>query len=197
MIRVLLADDHPVVIRGVVTGLDAEPDIEVVATATSGGEAADKAVAYEVDVAVLDLHMPGTSGLELVRTVSATGTAVVVFSLYAEGPMATEAVAAGAKWAVPKSAPLTELVRAVRAAARGRQMPVATGSDPVAGLSRREREIFEHIVAGAPLKVIAVDLGLSTGTVHTFAHRIRAKLGVETISDIVRFAHERGLHLKT
>jgi FixJ family two-component response regulator len=74
-------------------------------------------------------------------------------------------------------------------------MTPTAAEDLVATLSQRERQIFSHIIGGSPLKVIAADLGLSTGTVHTYAHRIRSKLGVGTVPDIVRYAHSRGLHL--
>lgn len=195
MIRVFVVDDHPVVVQGTVTYLGAEADMEVVGHATEGADALDAVAELAPDVVVLDLQIPGVQGFDLLKKLASSGFPVVIFSLYAEGAMASRALEAGGRWAVPKSADLTVLAGAVRSVANGKTMTPTAAEDLVATLSQRERQIFSHIIGGSPLKVIAADLGLSTGTVHTYAHRIRSKLGVGTVPDIVRYAHSRGLHL--
>lgn len=197
MIRVFIVDDHPVVARGVAAHVAAEPGICVVGSAFDGVELLAAVTASAADVVVLDLQLPGVNGFELVAQLSAAGVAVVLFSLYGEGAMAREALAMGARWAVAKAAPLSTLTDAIRAVAAGERLVLEDQADALAGLSRRERQIFDRIVAGDPLKVIAADLGLSTGTVHTYAHRVRGKLGVETVPDLVRYAHRHGLHLRS
>lgn len=197
MIAVFLADDHPVVAQGVASFFDAQPDLHIVGEARDGEGLLTACRASGADVLVLDLQMPGRHGLELVQELAREGLTIVVFSVYAEGPMAAEAIAAGARWVVPKQSGLSTLADAVRSVHRGEVLAVARPEAALATLSRRELQVFREIVTGHPLKVIAADLQLSAGTVHTYAHRIRKKLGVATIPDLVSYAHRLGLHLGT
>ena len=193
MIRVFLADDHPVVTEGVARFLDAEEDIQVVGRRRSAVGLSEAFVGAEADVLVLDLDMPGMFGAETVKLLAAEGINIVVFSLYAEGPLAGELQLAGARAFVSKSRELTDLATAVRRVHAGERVALPASAAPHLALSQREREIFDDIVGGKALKVIALDLGLSSSTVHTYARRIRLKLGAETIADLIRYAHRAGL----
>ena len=195
MIRTLLVDDHPVVAMGVASHLKSVEGVEFVGSVGSRDELRARLAEAPVDVLILDIQIPGVEGFELLREVVGAGVPTIVFSLYATGPVAAEALRAGAHWTVSKGDGLEALTKAVHAVGRGQRQAPAALDDPLKVLSRRELEIFRRIVAGFPLKVIAIDLGLSTGTVHTYAHRIRSKLGVETIPDLVRLAHRMGFHL--
>ncbi len=196
MIRTFLVDDHPVVSEGVARYLNGHTDIEVVGQINHSEGLLDRFCQSGADIMLLDLVMPGEHGTELVAKLSEAGVAVVVFSMYVGDALATELAAAGAQGWVAKTEALTVLVDIIRRVAKGERMPTPTGDGAIlATFSPRERQIFDGILAGKPLKVIAADLDLSSGTIHTYAHRLRQKLGVETIPDIVAYAHRVGLHL--
>jgi DNA-binding NarL/FixJ family response regulator len=194
VIPVFLADDHPVVIEGVARFLASEPDLEVVACVS---HADDLAAAYHASgarVLVLDLRMPGVDGVRTISALAAEGVVIVVFTLYSEAGLLAELVAAGARGVVSKTEDLSSLSHAIRVVASGGTVaPAVARAATSLDFSQRERQIFDGIVAGKPLKVIAIELGLSSSSVHTYARRIRLKLGVETIPDIVRFANRAGL----
>lgn len=195
MIRVLLADDHPAIRAGVAKFIASEADMSVVGQIgdCSGVVALYREVA--ADVLVLDLHMPGMKGLETVRETSKAGMKVVIFSMFTEPSLAEEMRRAGACAMVSKEAELDVLVGTIRDAVASESVVVSPAPSRLLGLSLRERQVFEGIVQGKPLKVVAIDLGLSASTVHTYAGRIREKLGVEDTVDIARYADRHGITL--
>lgn len=206
MIRVFLADDHPVVRVGLRALLGVEPDIRVMAEARDGHEVlrALEAPSFEADVLILDLTMKGLSGFEVLRRARALRPAlpIVVLSMYPEEPYADQVLALGAAGYVSKDRAEDELVHAVRSAALGhvavRRKPARTPErdEPPAAhehLSAREHQIFVALAEGRTVTDIAAELNLSVSTVSTHFGRIKAKLGIQTVAELVSYSHRLGL----
>jgi DNA-binding NarL/FixJ family response regulator len=206
--RILLADDHPMVRRGLRMVLDAEPDLEVVAEAGDGAEAVKTALATELDLAVLDVAMPKLTGLqaaaELHRRKPELRT--LMLSMYDSEQYFFEALKAGASGYVLKSAADRDLVEACRAAMRGEPFlyPAAVAvlirdfldradaapSDP---LTPRELEIVKLVAEGSTSEEIATALTISKKTVEHHRSHILEKLGMRDRVDLTRYAIRRGL----
>lgn len=198
MIRVFLADDHPVIVSGLERLFAGEPDITVSGTAA---DLRDVSIPADVDVLVLDVSMPGMRGAETLATLTEHAP-VLLFTLEPESTLVVELLRAGARGVVSKSAPVAELLAAIRAVSRGgRVIPaplavrVASPGEgaPHEALSERERAIFARLVRGASPKTIAFELGLTASTVYTYAERVRQKLGVQSQTELVDYAHRMGL----
>ncbi|HWH73311.1 MAG TPA: response regulator transcription factor [Methylibium sp.] len=207
MIRIGLADDHAVVRAGYRRLLELEPDIEVAA------EYADADAAYSgltaggerLDLLVLDLSMPGRSGLELLRRLGQRLPAlrVLVFTMHDGAAMVGQCLRAGAAGFVTKSSAPELLVDAVRRAARGEVVlspdvamhaPGGGAAEPPhAQLSSREFDILQQLVAGRSVDEIAQGLRLSAKTVSNYQTQIRQKLGVAGAVELLRYAREHGL----
>ncbi|HEU5130150.1 MAG TPA: response regulator transcription factor [Glycomyces sp.] len=201
MIRVMLVDDHPVVRAGLRGMLAGEPDIEVVGEAGSGDEARVRAPSLAPDVVLMDLRMPGGDG------VTATGhlagiAHVVVLTTYETDADITRAVAAGAVGYLLKDAPVAELARAIRAAARGEtvlapsvaaRLVGTVRSGQGQGLSERELEVLRLVADGASNAEIGRRLHISEATVKTHLLRSYQKLGVSDRTAAVTSAVRRGL----
>ena len=206
--RILLADDHPMVRRGLRFVLDAEPDLEVVAEAGDGAEAVEMGMSPEVDLAVLDVAMPRLTGLqasaELKRRRPELRT--LMLSMYDSEQYFFEALKAGASGYVLKSAADRDLVEACRAAMRGEPFlyPAAVAvlirdfldradeapSDP---LTPRELEIVKLVAEGSTSEEIAEALVISKKTVEHHRSHILEKLGMRDRVDLTRYAIRRGL----
>ncbi|GBD20009.1 Oxygen regulatory protein NreC [bacterium HR28] len=210
-IRVLLADDHPIVRVGLRTLLEAEPDIQVVGEAGTADEAVELARELQPDVAVLDISMPG-NGLEALRRIAALGlpTRILILTVHAEERYLLPVLQAGGSGYVRKSSLHTDLVEAIRTVARGEVFidqaaartllqgyldRARTGEvqDPAQLLSEREREVLRLTAAGYTAQEIADQLFLSPKTVETYRHRVMQKLGFSRRSELVRFALRIGL----
>jgi DNA-binding NarL/FixJ family response regulator len=190
VIRLLLADDHAVVRDGLRQLLSQVDGLEVVATAADGEEAIGLAERHGPDVVLMDLEMPVLSGSEATRRIVAARpeTRVVVLTSFADRERILEALDAGAVGYLLKDAEPDELVRGIRAAARGEsplapraatavlQARAARPAEPE--LSRREREVLELLGEGLPNKLIARRLGISEKTVKAHITRIFEALGV-------------------
>jgi len=201
-IRVLLADDHAILRAGLRMLLSAQPDMTVVAEASDGDEAVRRALATRPDVAVVDLTMPGPSGVEtlgrLRREVPATR--LLVLTMHDDPGYARVALAAGASGHVIKDADSGELLAAIRAVHRGRTfVRVGAGEStavrPTAPppLSPRERQVLQLLAHGHTNREIADHLALSVKTIETHRARLGEKLGVHKRAELVRFAIELGL----
>jgi DNA-binding NarL/FixJ family response regulator len=202
MIRVLLADDHAIVRAGLKEILTATGEIEIAAEATNGNEVLALVRAGEFDVAVLDMSMPGRSGIELIKLVKAEQPRlrVLVLSMHSEEQYAVRAVKAGASGYLTKESAADELVAAIRRiAAGGAYVTPETAerlvldSAPAQGephklLSDREFQVFRMICMGRSITQIAGDLALSVKTVSTHKTRILQKMGVASQADLVRYA---------
>jgi len=207
MIRVLLADDHPVVRAGLRGMLDTEPDIEVVAEAGSGPEAVALAASTEIDVILMDLRMPGGDGVTATAAIQARAARprVLVLTTYDTDADILRAVEAGAAGYLLKDATKQELAEAIRAVVRGETVlaPAVAGrlvtrlrrpQEPaLPQLSRRETEILVRAARGMTNAEIGRDLFISDATVKTHLLRACTKLGVSGRTAAVAAATERGL----
>ena len=206
VLRLLLVDDHPVVRDGLRGMLSAEPGFEVVGEAADGAEALVRVDALEPDVVLMDLRMPGTSGVQALQALAgrARRPAVLVLTTYDTDDEVAAAVAAGATGYLLKDAPRAELVRAVRAAARGESVlapPVATrllgrmrAPEPAREvLSPREVEVLRLVASGCTNREAARRLHVSEATVKTHLVHVYGKLDVGDRAAAVAAAYERGL----
>lgn len=202
-IRVLVADDHAVVRRGLRQILEAESDIEVVAEATNGAEAVALVRERAVDVALLDITMPGRSGLEVLRELRGVRpeVRVLVLSMHPEERYAVRVLKEGAAGYLTKESAPEELVSAVRKVAAGGRYIGASLAERLAGeistqgerlahelLSGREYEIMCRLAAGKTVGQIAAELALGVNTVSTYRARVLQKLGLDNNAELMRYA---------
>jgi DNA-binding NarL/FixJ family response regulator len=206
VIRVLLADDHRLVREGLKQLLGTAEGIEVAGEAADGDQALSLVRAHDFDLAVLDLSMPGLSGIDLVKRVKQVKPKlkVLVLSMHGERQYAARALKAGASGYLTKDSAAVQLVGAIRKIAAGgvqiseeavAQLIAGGGAEaePHAALSDREFEVFRMIVAGQGLSEIADRLHLSVKTISTHKTRILQKMDMDSTADLVRYAVERKL----
>ena len=208
MIRVLLADDHAVVRAGLKEILADTGDIEVAGEATNGQEVLAQVRGQDFDVAVLDMSMPGRSGIELIKLVKGEKPSlrILILSMHSEQQYAVRAVKAGASGYLTKESAADELVVAIRRiAAGGAYVSAATAerlvleSAPRAGaaphtlLSDREYQVFQLIAAGQSVTEIARQLSLSVKTISTHKTRIMLKMNFANPAELIRYAIENKL----
>ena len=203
MIRLVLADDHTIVREGLKQLLGAAGDIEVVGEASDGHEVMERVRALDFDVLLLDMSMPGRSGIELIRLVRAEKPKLrmLVLSMHEENQYAVRAIRAGASGYLTKESASRQLVEAIRKVAGGGAfisaevaqqlalgaMPDAKGP-PHAALSDREFQIFRMIADGLAVSDIAGRLNLSVKTVSTHKSNILQKMGMTTQAELIRYA---------
>jgi two-component system, NarL family, response regulator NreC len=203
-IRLLLADDHAILRAGLRMLLDAQPDMVVVGEAADGEEAVRRAHATRPDVAVVDLTMPGLSGVETLQRLrrELPVTRLLVLTMHDDPGYARIALAAGASGHIVKDRESGELLSAIRAVHRGRTLapPGAPGSSagsepsaPPPTLSPRERQVLELLARGHTNRAVADILSLSVKTVETHRARLSDKLGSQNRADIVKAAIRLGL----
>jgi DNA-binding NarL/FixJ family response regulator len=206
MIRVLLADDHQIVRDGLRRILDAHPEFEVAGEAPGGDEALALVRAQDYDVAVLDMSMPGLSGLDLVKRLKAEKPRlkILVLSMHGEQQYAARALKAGAAGYLNKDSAAEQLVGALRkiaaggvhvsdTAAAGLIFARSEAGAPHERLSDREFEVFKQLAGGASPTGIARQLNVSVKTVSTHKARILDKLGLSGTAELVRYALEHKL----
>ena len=208
MIKVVLVDDHAVVRSGLRLLLDGQEDVEVVGEAGNAKDAVFRARALKPDVILLDMVMPGESGLEVLPKLlsESTGTKVLVLSMQDDPSYVREAFAAGASGYVLKEAADEEVVSAVREiAGGGRYVHPALGARLVAAeaaeraaaeadpLSEREREVMRLLALGHTNQEISSQLYISVRTAETHRAHIMQKLRLSTRAELVRYALSQGL----
>jgi DNA-binding NarL/FixJ family response regulator len=205
--RILLADDHALVRRGLRLILDGEPDLEVVAEAGDGAEAVELAARGDVDLAVLDIAMPRLTGLQAAREMSrrAPDVRILMLSMYDNEQYLYEALKAGASGYVLKSVADRDLIEGCRAAMRGEPFLYAgaitalirhylrDGASAESILTPREEEIVKLIAEGNSGKEIAETLFISVKTVDRHRANILAKLGMRDRLELTRYAIRAGL----
>jgi DNA-binding NarL/FixJ family response regulator len=204
-IRLLLADDHAILRAGLRMLLEAQPDMEVVAEASDGEEAVRRAHATHPDVAVIDLSMPGLSGVDTLHRLrrELPATRLLVLTMHDDPGYARVTQAAGAAGHVVKDSQSAELLAAIRAVHRGRSFvrvgaegtaAVETeGTGPAPALSPRERQVLDLLAHGHTNREIAARLALSVKTIETHRARLGDKLGLHKRADLVRLALDLGL----
>jgi two-component system response regulator NreC len=194
-IRIVIADDHRLVRSGLRLLLSEEPEMKVVGEAGDAAGALLLVAELEPDVLVLDLNMPGRSGLDAIPDIAAISgvTRVVVLTMQSDPGFAARALASGACAFVLKESADGELKQAIRTAARGGQFvsPQMAGRDAAAGtLTVREREVLRLIALGHTNGEIGALLGLSVRTVESHRAHIAQKVGVSRRAELVRAARE-------
>jgi DNA-binding NarL/FixJ family response regulator len=203
-IRIVLADDHPVVREGLRGMLTAEPDFKVVGEASNGAEAVTLAEQLQPDVILMDLRMPGMDGVAAIEMLQTRGSAVpvLVLTTYDSDADIVRAVEAGATGYLLKDAPRQELFRGVRAAARGETVlaPAVASrlltrmrTPEIENLSEREIEVLQRVARGDSNREIGRHLHISTATVKTHLVHIFDKLGVTDRTAAVTVALARGI----
>ncbi|MEU0031925.1 response regulator transcription factor [Streptomyces sp. NPDC006335] len=211
VIRILLADDHALVRRGVRLILDREPDLEVVAEAGDGAEAIELARTHEVDLAVMDIAMPRMTGLQATRELLALkpGVRVLMLTMHDNEQYFFQALKAGAGGYVLKSVADRDLVAACRAAMRDEPFlypgavtalirnyldRVRNGEEPPEQvLTAREEEVLKLVAEGHSSKEIAEMLFISIKTVHRHRENLLHKLGLRDRLELTRYAIRAGL----
>ncbi|WP_336631291.1 MULTISPECIES: response regulator transcription factor [unclassified Microbacterium] len=208
MIRLLIADDHPIVRAGLAGLLSDEPDIDVVAEASDGDEAVRLAAQTRPDVVLMDLRMPSVDGVTATaRIVAARGESfpprVLILTTYESDDQILAAIEAGASGYLLKAAPREEIIAGIRSVLAGqtalspavaaRLVERMRRPDPAAPvLTARETEVLGRVAAGDANKQIALRLGIGESTVKTHLLRIYEKLGVDSRTRAVTLALERG-----
>ncbi|MCV7255383.1 response regulator transcription factor [Mycobacterium hackensackense] len=209
-LRVVIADDHPLVRSGLRTVLSSAAGIEVVAEASTGAEAITAALSLTPDVIVMDLQMPDTDGIEATRQIVAANpnVAVLVLTMFEDDTSVFSAMRAGALGYLLKGAEQEEIIRAIQAAAHGEAIfgpaiahrlidfftnPHVPAAAAFPDLTEREREVLELIAAGKPNGAISRALFISPKTVANHVSNIFAKLHVADRSEAIVRAREAGL----
>jgi DNA-binding NarL/FixJ family response regulator len=208
-IRTMLVDDHALVREGIRQILDKEPDIAVIGEAERGDLALELLDSLQPDVVLLDVRMPGMSGIETTRRIRAAFPKIRVLILSAYADFAVEAFQAGASGYVLKSARSSELVAALRSVVSGStviQGALAEGliirasggrSQGTDLLSPREAQILRLIARGLTNRTIAREIGIAPRTADQHVHNIFAKVGVRSRAEAVRYALEHELATPT
>jgi len=200
-LKVLIADDHPALRMGLAMVVNNQPDMRVVAEATSGPEAVALCAAQSFDVVLMDLRMPGGNGLEAIAAITAAHPhiRVIVLTTYDLDEDIYRAMRAGAKAFLLKDSPMTEIAEAIRQVHRGEQILPPRIQDRLGrrlrreDLTQREMEILQLIVKGQANKEIAASLFISEATVKTHLKTLFQKLGVNLRTEAAIEAVRSGL----
>lgn len=212
-IQVVLADDHAVLRAGLRALLNVEPDMEVVGEAANGQEAIERVAELAPDVIVMDLTMPGLSGLDAIAQIASQhlDTKVVVLTMHAEEQYIVQVIQCGAAGYVLKSAADTDLIDAIRQVVQGKTYLYPDAAhilvehyrhqgehrreeeDSLDLLSDREREVLTYTARGYSSREIGEMLFISDKTVETYRRRLMEKLDLHHRSDVVQYALRKGL----
>jgi two-component system, NarL family, invasion response regulator UvrY len=208
VIRVVLADDHPIVRQGLAHLLSSTSDIVVVGEARTSAEALDAGLHVPCDVLLLDLAMPGRGGLDVLRELHALRPSlrVLVLSVYDERQIAVRALRAGAAGYFTKDAPGPALLEAIRRVHAGKravspelaeqmidQIESPSAASAHERLSNRELDVLRRLAEGRTVSEIGADLSLSVKTISTYRTRLIEKLGARTTGELIRYAIENKL----
>jgi DNA-binding NarL/FixJ family response regulator len=203
-----VADDHAIVRDGLVALLRVHPDIEIVGTAGNGSDAVAKVLQAKPRVVILDISMPGLSGIEVARQVTAAlpETRIVMLSMHSSSQYVFQALEAGARGYLLKESASAEIADAVRAVDRGQRylsrkaaeivaqgISERQGGNALDALSRREREVLRLVADGHSSAKIGELLHLSPKTVDSYRSRLMQKLQVNQLAGLIKFAIQHGV----
>ncbi|WP_438956098.1 response regulator transcription factor [Cognatiyoonia sp.] len=202
-IRVCIVDDHPMVTEGIQSILESYDDIEVAGTLTNGQDAVDQVQALAPDVMLLDLNMPGISGLNATEMIleKRPATRILILSMHDSPEYISTALNHGAKGYILKDVPTEEIRTAIDTVMGGEQYlctgasgslapKIADGREP---LTNREQTILLELAQGKSNKQVAATLGISVRTVETHRNNIKRKLGISSTAGLTRYAMEHGV----
>ena len=207
-IRVFLADDHTIIREGLAALLETDAEIEVVGSAANGRDAVQQIRLLNPAVAILDISMPDMNGIEAARQIRerAPQVQILILSMHSTAEHVFQALEAGVHGYILKESAAKEIIQAVQMVDAGRRFlspsvaevvakKLHTGIDinPLASLSKREREILQLVAEGNSSAQIAKRLSLSSKTVDTYRSRLMQKLGLKDVGGIVRFALQHHL----
>lgn len=208
-IRIIIADDHELVRRGIKLILAEAKDMSVVGEASDSVTLLQEIEKRPCDVVILDINMPGRSGLDVLTDIVDTwpNIGVLVLSMYPEDQYAVRAVRSGAGGYLTKSCSSDELISAIRNLSQGRKHITPTLAEKLVSalqnkdgekeaneeLSPREHEVMRLLAAGKSIKEIALILSLSVKTISTFRHRILTKMNFRNNADVVHYAIKKGI----
>ncbi|KAF0813343.1 Response regulator UvrY [Andreprevotia sp. IGB-42] len=208
LLRILIADDHPIVLQGLFDLIEAEADLLVAGQAESGDRVLDLLSQNDYDVILLDIAMPGKNGLDTLDAIHQLKPSqpVLIYSHYPEALYAAIAMRAGANGFISKGAAPDELLAAVRNVARGNHYlcpslleslinaeAVSADGETPSSLTNREFQIFYKLARGESLQSIAETLGLSVKTISSYRSNILQKLHLDSNADLIRYAVSSGL----
>ena len=205
-IRVIIADDHPVVREGLGALVKSQKDMRVVSEAANGRQAVQQFLLHRPDVLLLDLRMPEMNGIEAIQAILKTApkAKIIVLSTYDGDEDVYQALQSGAKAYLLKDSPREQLLESIRNVYRGQlNISSAVGTRLAARmqapkLTKRETDIVELLVAGKSNKEIGASLGVTEGTVKVHTAHIFKKLGAAGRTEVIRIALERGIvHLNS
>ena len=211
-IRILLADDHNIMRRGLRLLLERQPGFEVVGEAADGRQAVERAEATKPDVVVLDIAMPNMSGIEAAQRIRASlpHVAILILSMHSDEGYVLRALKAGAKGYLLKDSAENDLIEAIKAVSGGkacfspeiskilvedyvREMRKRGAEDSYELLTSREREILQLLAEGKSNKDIATSLNLSLYTVETHRRNLQDKLNLHSVAELILYAVRKGI----
>jgi DNA-binding NarL/FixJ family response regulator len=208
MIKVLIADDHPIVRAGLKQVIERSPDMKVAGEALDGQQVIDRVAAEEWDVVILDFSMPGKNGLDVIREIHRQRPAlpVLVLSMHPESELAPRLLKAGIAGYLMKESATAELVGAIRKIHSGGRYVSPALAEKLAGdlssnsgrqphelLSDREYQVLLGIAAGRTARDIALELSLSVKTVRTYRDRVMEKLSLKNDVELTRYTIDNHL----
>ncbi|MHB8053936.1 MAG: response regulator [Candidatus Aminicenantales bacterium] len=211
IVRILLADDHTIILDGLCSLLNKNPDFKVVGRAADGMSAVRLAAELSPDLIIMDISMPGLNGIDAARRIQAADprTKVIALSMHNDGRYVSEALKSGALGYLLKESAFEELIAAVRAVMKGQCYLSAsiagvvikdyirhlekTNSGVFSALTPREREVLQALSEGLSTKEIASRLGVSVKTVETHRSQIMERLDIHSVAELTKYAIREGL----
>ncbi|AZZ89968.1 response regulator [Hahella sp. KA22] len=206
MIRLVLVDDHILVLEGIRARLEQEPDIDVVAQATDGKQAIDAVAEHRPDVVMMDVSMPRMNGIDATEYMAQhfPDTRVLILSMHNNKEYVSQILHKGAKGYILKDVSVDEMIRAIRTVYEGGTY-ISSGASAAlfsqpqlrgetsASLTHREASVLKKVAEGKSNKAIAEELAISVRTVETHRQNIKAKLGLSSTAELTKYAIKHGL----